>query len=362
MTLSPYFDKFPENLICEEIILKMGLPILNRKCETISINGFKTETVGLVKTTVQCIKNGVQHGTIYIKAKVVRDFYKLFGSDGLCSEQLRKKLTTCTTNLNIDTSMSEETDDEQKRETEPTDEKLKKKKKNKDSDASSGPSITKPTTPSSQASSSPSYSTTQSSKIRNLQTSPRSPLLPPGFSTPFLKSRGLLQSPPQPLTPPMFSTSTRPTTQTPSKVPPASLPKFPVNATMSPYSSNINRLAACFEDADIADTIGQRRAILHESDPHGTFDISSNGVSFAFSKSREAASSPSVTCGPVYRSGHGRLYCTANCRHRDPPHNCGYHPQWQLPPGFHYCGYHCKGGLCKCLRLGGYSDDYGYYG
>ena len=84
MLVSPYFDKSNENLICEEIVLKMGLPILDRKCETLSISGLKTEAVGYVKTTVQCLKNGFQNGTVYLKARVVRDFYKLFGSDGLC--------------------------------------------------------------------------------------------------------------------------------------------------------------------------------------------------------------------------------------------------------------------------------------
>ena len=56
LLVSPYFDKFTENLICEEIVLKMGLPIFDRKCETLSISGVKTEAVGYIKTTVQCLK------------------------------------------------------------------------------------------------------------------------------------------------------------------------------------------------------------------------------------------------------------------------------------------------------------------
>ena len=89
---SPYYQKYSENLICEEIVLKMGLSINDRKCETLSISGIKTEAVGHIRTTAQCLRNGVQTGTIYIKALVVRDFYKLFGSDGLCSEKLKLKL------------------------------------------------------------------------------------------------------------------------------------------------------------------------------------------------------------------------------------------------------------------------------
>eukprot|EP00092_Neocalanus_flemingeri_P028987 GFUD01031470.1.p1 GENE.GFUD01031470.1~~GFUD01031470.1.p1 ORF type:complete len:472 (+),score=80.71 GFUD01031470.1:263-1678(+) len=93
MLVSPYFTKFTENLICEEMVLKMGLTIFNRKCETISISGIKTEAVGVIHSTVQCLQNGVQCGTMNIKARVVRDFYKLFSSDGLCGEKLRLKLS-----------------------------------------------------------------------------------------------------------------------------------------------------------------------------------------------------------------------------------------------------------------------------
>ena len=76
LLLSPYFTKFTENLICEEIVLKMGLTILDRKCETMTISGIKTEAVGFIKTTVQCLSDGVQTETVFIKAKVVRDFTK----------------------------------------------------------------------------------------------------------------------------------------------------------------------------------------------------------------------------------------------------------------------------------------------
>ena len=68
----------------------MNIPIFDRQCETISIGGIKTEAVGFIKTTVQCLSQGVQAGTTYLKARVVRDFYKNFGSDGLCNEKLRE--------------------------------------------------------------------------------------------------------------------------------------------------------------------------------------------------------------------------------------------------------------------------------
>ena len=60
LLFSPALEKFTENLVCEEIILKMNIPIFERQCETISIGGVKTEAVGFIKTTVQCLSNGVQ--------------------------------------------------------------------------------------------------------------------------------------------------------------------------------------------------------------------------------------------------------------------------------------------------------------
>ena len=49
MLVSPYFNKYKQNLTCEEIALKMGLSIMNRNCETLSIHGMKTEAVGYIK-------------------------------------------------------------------------------------------------------------------------------------------------------------------------------------------------------------------------------------------------------------------------------------------------------------------------
>ena len=131
MLVSPYFNKYNENLICEEIALKMGLSIIDRNCETLSIRGMKTEAVGYIKTTVQCLKNGFQNGTIYLKARVVKNFYKLFGSDGLCSEHFRNKLSPSTKAATDDSAKSD--DEEQESITEPT---PKAKKKPKHSNTS----------------------------------------------------------------------------------------------------------------------------------------------------------------------------------------------------------------------------------
>ena len=64
----------------------MGLLIFDRKCETLSISGNKTEAVGFVKTTVQCLK-------MVSKREQFTSKQRLFGSDGLCSEKLGIKLS-----------------------------------------------------------------------------------------------------------------------------------------------------------------------------------------------------------------------------------------------------------------------------
>ena len=98
----------------------------------------KTEAVGYIKTTVQCLKSGFKNGTVYIKAKVVRNFYSMFGSDGLCSKHLRNKLTPAKNNI---ADSAHESNDELKMKNEPTEDdeslyatpksiKNKKKKRN----------------------------------------------------------------------------------------------------------------------------------------------------------------------------------------------------------------------------------------
>ena len=212
LLVSPYFDKFTENLICEEIVLKMGLPIFDRKCETLSISGVKTEAVGYIKTTVQCLKSGFKNGTVYIKAKVVRNFYSMFGSDGLCSEQLRNKLTS-PAKINIVDSAAE-SNDESKVKTEPT--------PNDDESLEATPKFTK------NKKKKPNISQTSPSSPTGLNNSPytpspplfpetknvnsKTPLLPPGFSYPF--SPKLRSKPPR-----VFSLLHKPLRRCPSTYP-----------------------------------------------------------------------------------------------------------------------------------------------
>ena len=142
---------------------------------------------------------------------------------------------------------------------------------------------------------------------------------------------------------------------------PFNLPLPPDTALMSPFSANISRLTATFGDMDIMDNFVDKRSNLTKLDPEGKC-VSSNGVSFAFFKSRDQTSSPSVTHSAVFRSGHGRDFCRMACKDSDLlSHNCSHHSQ--LPADFQHCSSECKGGLCRCLRdYAGDYEDYGYYG
>ena len=328
---SPYYQKYSENLICEEIVLKIGLSINDRKCETLSISGIKTEAVGHIRTTAQCLRNGVQTGTIYIKALVVRDFYKLFGSDGLCSEKLKLKLNPPKESIADTSDNVEENFDEPKHHpnlntTEPT---APKKNKKKTSDS--------PKTPSQSFDSTPSKSRT-----------PIRTTTPPGFSFPVLSSSHPMTN----VNPPSSSPITQPMV-------PANLPVQPVMSGMSPYCANISRLTAAFGDADLIDGFDQRKEYLAKLDPGGLLEPGISPLSYAFYKSCDPAS-PAATHGHIYQSGHGRKWCRISCKNLDfHPHNCGHHPQWRLPDEFQYCSSECKCGLCGCLKDYG---DYGYYG
>ena len=205
--------------------------------------------------------------------------------------------------------------------------------------------------------------------IRNIKASrycaSPNPSLPPGYYSPYLRSKtaptcsNLLLTPTNLTPPPGFSSPRYPPTPAPIQVP-YDLPLQTHTVMMSPYSANISRLTTAFGDADILDNFSERTAYLQRLDPGGQLDLSKNGVSFAYYKSRDLASSPSVTHSAVYRSGHGRTLCRMACKDSELfSHNCGHHSQWQMLLYFQYCSDECKGGLCGCLQ--DYSD-YEYYG
>ena len=134
------------------------------------------------------------------------------------------------------------------------------------------------------------------------------------------------------------------------------LPREPDNQR-SPLSVNISRLIATFGNADVTDDHEEEQAELVRADPHRDYDFvtGDRNSSFAFA-TFNSSGDPSF----LYRSGHGRQGCRKTCKDDvNPPNNCGFHAQWQLPIGFQSCGQQCRGGLCQCLRR---YPDCGYYG
>ena len=114
-------------------------------------------------------------------------------------------------------------------------------------------------------------------------------------------------------------------------------------ACLSPHAANLSLLDALFARADIEKETETQIQILLDVDGDGQLDEDPDGVKFTF-----------ITHdGSCYRPGHGRFKCSVDCSMKDdPPHNCGYHPDWILPHSFSVCGRRCKGAFCKCIRGG----------
>ena len=99
----------------------------------------------------------------------------------------------------------------------------------------------------------------------------------------------------------------------------------------SPLSVNISRLTATFGSADVTDDYEDEQAELVRAEPSRDYDFvrGDRNSSFAFA-TYSSSGDPSY----LYRSGHGRQGCRKTCRNAEnPPNNCGYHSQWQLPLG-----------------------------
>ena len=138
-----------------------------------------------------------------------------------------------------------------------------------------------------------------------------------------------------------------------SPLPPAT------DATGKPLNVNISRLTFAFGSADLMDDVADEQDYLTQVFPHGQVFTGANDA-FTYAIPRDPRTDRSLARAVVYRSGHGRDGCNIRCRETmEPPHNCGYHPQWKLPTMFQLCGEECKCGLCACLESYG---DLGYYG
>ena len=267
--------------------------------------------LGKISTSVQCIAEGRTSGNMHFKALVIENLSEHFDVHSIAGIKLNQMMTYQSPSLDQSSTYSESSSEND----EPT-KTPPKKKRTKIPNSN--------VTPMSTPSKSPSHSYINPSMNQIHGYSPSSTMTnsPPGFPSPVYPR------------PHMYN-----------------LPVQPANQR-SPFSVNISRLTDAFGEADLVDDLDDERAELAQVDPSGIFDVGHSGGSFDFRKSGDRAY--------LDKSGHGRLWCRRTCTHQeDLPHNCGFHPQWQLPVGFEHCGQACRGGLCECLR--GY-QDHGYYG
>ena len=114
-------------------------------------------------------------------------------------------------------------------------------------------------------------------------------------------------------------------------------------ASLSPHAANLSMLDAMFAKADVRSHPEEQIQVLLDIDGDGQLDEDDDGLDFTFISYD----------GTRYKPGHGRLKCSSNCSmKRNPPHNCGYHPDFLFPIGFSPCSSKCRGAFCKCIRGG----------
>lgn len=93
ITCSQDFQDFGCNLIDLDLVNKMKLHLRNIKVCRMEILGHNMRSVGTIKQTLQCVKDGKTVGTIHLAAKVVRDLSNNFNVDCLASYNTYSRLT-----------------------------------------------------------------------------------------------------------------------------------------------------------------------------------------------------------------------------------------------------------------------------
>ena len=58
MTVSPFLPKSPENLIDQELVEFLNIPIKKIEARRFSFAGIESRIVGHISQTVQCVVNG----------------------------------------------------------------------------------------------------------------------------------------------------------------------------------------------------------------------------------------------------------------------------------------------------------------
>jgi len=108
ITCSQDFLNYGCNLIDLDLVNKMKLNLRNIKVCRMEILGQNMRSVGIIKQTLQCVKDGKVNGNIHLTAKVVRDLSTIFNVDCVASPNTFSRLT----GRNITTLPSGDTDDQ----------------------------------------------------------------------------------------------------------------------------------------------------------------------------------------------------------------------------------------------------------
>ena len=93
ITCSQDYPNYGCNLIDLDLVNKMKLHLRNIKVCRMEILGQNVRSVGTIKQTLQCVKDGKTVGTIHLTAKVVRDLSTYFNVDCLASPNTYSRLT-----------------------------------------------------------------------------------------------------------------------------------------------------------------------------------------------------------------------------------------------------------------------------
>ena len=318
-------------LVDHKLITELKLRISDLQCTKFHYGGKKLRILGKISTSVQCIMGGMVSGNMHIKASVVENLYDHFDAHSIAGNKLSQHLAAPPDRVAHDMATNSP---------EPTTPKKSKKTKVKSNTPSVSNSQSGQSTPSAHTSWTPSPTSLPSS-LRPTTPPPIVRVIAAAKKSPDYSG---LYSPSAPI----FRTVTA--------------------AKMSPDYSGLYSPTAPISAA-------VRTSPDHSMSPPGfPYPRYTNTTRGNTSQLPQGCHSPSINIacltamggsadganpGPILYPGHGPYLCTPGCRCADPPLNCGYNPQWQLPPNFQLCGRGCRGGFCECLR--GYDAD-GHYG
>ena len=291
--MSPHLPTPSSTFIDHHLVKELKLKMTDLQCKKLSYCGKKLRILGKVSCTIQCVKEGNTVGNFFLKASVVEDLKEHFDTHGIAGNKMAAilqgddvKSINCTSSGAPSPARS-------------------------DTSTGSGSDATIPS----------ECSTPTRILLKNIAAGHQSPAE---------------ESPPRPVTPP------RPATPpSPRRSPPGFPPSPRHQALLSPLSANKKKLGEMFHDADLEPHDHAQLSVLLHTDPGGQVTYDSNGVTTFLTSD-----------GGRYMLGHGRDKCFQSlCLNgQSVPNNCVFASHWTYPINFQYCGQHCRGAFCSCLR------------